>query len=49
MKAIQGTSRHQMQFAGLEDLIVADNAVRIIDTFVEKPDIGKLMKSANVW
>ena len=38
MKTIQGTSRQQMQFASLDDFIAADNAVRIIDAFVEKLD-----------
>ena len=36
MKIIQGTSRQQMQFSSLDDLIASDNAVRIIDAFVEK-------------
>jgi len=38
MKIIQGTSRHQMQFSSLDDLIAADNPVRIIDAFVDKLD-----------
>ena len=42
MKTIQGTSRHQMQFSSLDNLITADNAVRIIDAFVEKLDLAKL-------
>lgn len=42
MKIIQGISRHQMQFTSLDDLIAIDNPVRIIDAFVEKPDIVKL-------
>src|SRR5215203_617160 len=36
MKYIQGTSRRQVQFSSLDDLIAADNPVRIIDAFVEK-------------
>jgi transposase len=42
MKMIEGTSRHQMQFSSLNDLIAADNAVRIIDAFVDKLDIVQL-------
>ena len=38
MKIIQGTSRHQMQFASLDDFVAANNPVRIIDVFVEKLD-----------
>jgi len=38
MKTIQGISRQQIQFTNLDDLIVADNPVRIFDTFVEKLD-----------
>ena len=38
MKIIQGTSRHQMQFASLDDFVAADNPVRIIDVFAEKLD-----------
>ena len=41
MKIIQGISRHQMQFAGLDDFIAADNPVRIIDVFVKKLDVVK--------
>ena len=42
MKIVQGTSRQQMQFISLDDLITADNPVRIIDAFVEKLDLPKL-------
>ena len=42
MNTIQGIARNQMQFTSLEDFISADNAVRIIDAFVEKLDLGKL-------
>ena len=38
MKIIQGVSRHQMQFSNLDDLVSADNPVRIIDAFIEKLD-----------
>lgn len=42
MKTIQGTSRHQMQFTSLDDLIAADNPVRIIDAFAGKLDLVQL-------
>jgi transposase len=42
MKIIQGISRHQMQFGSLEDLIAADNPVRILDAFVDKLDLQQL-------
>ena len=42
MKIIQGTSRHQMQFAGLEDFIAATNPARLNDAFVEKLDLLKI-------
>ena len=42
MKIIHGISRQQMQFTSLDDLIAADNPVRILDTFVEKLDLGML-------
>ena len=42
MKIIKGNSRYQMQFTSLDDVIAADNAVRIIDAFVEKPDLKQL-------
>jgi transposase len=42
MKIIQGKSRQQMQFNSLDDFIAADNAVRILDAFVEKLDLKKL-------
>jgi transposase len=38
MRIIQGTSRGQMQFISLDEMITADNAVRIVDTFVERLD-----------
>jgi transposase len=38
MKIIKGISRHQMQFSSLDELVAADNAVRILDAFVEKLD-----------
>jgi transposase len=42
MKIIQGISRQQMQFTSLDDVIAADNAIRIVDAFVEKLDLPKI-------
>ena len=42
MKIIQGTSRHQVQFSSLNDLVAAANPVRIIDGFVEKLELPKI-------
>ncbi len=42
MKIIQGTCRHQMQFTSLDEQVGADNAVRMIDVFVEKLDIVRI-------
>jgi transposase len=38
MKTIQGISRQQIQFTSLDDLVAADNPVRILDAFVERLD-----------
>lgn len=38
MKIIKGTSRQQIQFTSLDDLVVPNNPVRIIDAFVDKLD-----------
>jgi transposase len=42
MKIIHGISRQQMQFTSLDDLVAADNPVRILDAFVDKLNISKL-------
>ena len=42
MKNIQGTSRQQMQFNSLDDLVSTDNPVRILDVFVEKLDLLRI-------
>jgi transposase len=42
MQFIQGTNRHQSYFATLEDQVSADNAVRLIDAFVDKLELVKL-------
>jgi hypothetical protein len=38
MQFIQGSNRHQTYFATLEELVSANNAVRLIDAFKDKPD-----------
>jgi len=42
MKTIQGTSRQQIQFTSLDDLVAANNPVRILDAFVEKLELSKI-------
>ena len=42
MKFIEGTHRHQTYFATLDDQVPADNAVRLIDAFVDKLELAKL-------
>ena len=38
MQFIQGTIRHQSYFSTFEDQVSADNAVRLIDAFIDKLD-----------
>lgn len=42
MQFIQGNNRHQTYFTTLEDLVSPDNAVRLIDAFIDKLDLQKL-------
>jgi transposase len=42
MKIIQGISRQQIQFTSLDDMLSADNPVRILDAFVEKLELSKI-------
>jgi transposase len=42
MQYITGTNRHQTVFTTLEEQVSVDNAVRLIDVFVEKLDAAKL-------
>ena len=42
MNYITGTHRHQTYFATLDDQVSADNAVRLIDAFVDKLELAKL-------
>ena len=48
MQFIQGQHRHQTYFATLEDLLSSDNPVRLMDAFIEKPDLQKLGFSKTV-
>jgi transposase len=42
MQFIQGNNRNQTYFATLEDHVSADNAVRLIDAFIDKLELQKL-------
>ena len=42
MNYITGTHRQQTYFATLDDQVSADNAVRLMDAFVDKLDLAKL-------
>jgi len=42
MQFIQGNNRHQSYFSTLEEQVSADNAVRLIDAFIDKLDLQKL-------
>jgi transposase/IS5 family transposase len=42
MQFIPGSNRHQSYFSTLEDQVSADNAVRLIDAFVDKLDLYQL-------
>jgi len=42
MQFIQGNNRHQSYFSTLEDQVSADNAVRLIDAFIDKLELQKL-------
>ena len=48
MNYITGTNRHQSYFATLEDQLAPDNAVRLIDAFVDKLELAKLCFSVTV-
>lgn len=41
MQFIQGNDRNQTCFATLEDQVSADNPVRLMDAFIDKPEIHK--------
>ena len=42
MQFIQGNNRHQTYFSTPDDQVSADNAVRLIDAFIDKLDLHKL-------
>jgi transposase len=42
MNGLQGLSRQQLEFGCLEDAISKENAVRVMDAFVDKLDLSKL-------
>ena len=42
MHFINGNNRHQTYFSTLEDQVSADNAVRLMDAFVDKLDLQQL-------
>ena len=42
MQFIQGNNRNQTYFATLEDQVSPDNAVRLIDAFIDKLELEKL-------
>ena len=42
MQFIQGNNRRQSYFATLEDQVASDNAVRLIDAFIDKLDLHQL-------
>ncbi len=39
---IEGANRHQSYFSTLEDQVSSDNAVRLIDAFIDKLDLERL-------
>jgi transposase len=41
MNRIHGIARDQIEFYCLNDLITRENSVRVIDAFVDKPDLNK--------
>ncbi|MBC7868286.1 MAG: IS1182 family transposase, partial [Gloeobacteraceae cyanobacterium ES-bin-316] len=42
MQFITGNNRHQTYFSTLEAQVAADNPVRLIDAFIDKPDLQKM-------
>ena len=42
MKFIQGSKRQQSYFSSLEEQVSSDNAVRLMDAFVDKLDLLQL-------
>ncbi len=48
MQFIQGNNRHQSYFSTLEEQVSSDNAVRLIDAFIDKLDLEKLGFSKSI-
>src|SRR5664279_429574 len=48
MQFIQGNNRHQTYFTTPDDQVSADNAVRLIDAFIDKLDLQQLGFSGTV-
>ena len=42
MQYIQGSNRHQSYFSTLEAQVATDNAVRLVDAFIDKLDLPQL-------
>ena len=42
MQFIQGNNRHQTYFTAPDDQVSADNAVRLMDAFIDKLNLQKL-------
>lgn len=42
MQFIQGSNRHQTYFATLDEQVSADNAVRLLDAFIDKLEWQKV-------
>lgn len=49
MQFITGNNRHQTFFSTLEEQIAADNPVRLIDAFIDNPDLEKTVFTKTVY
>ncbi len=49
MQFITGNNRHQTFFITLEEQIAADNPVRLIDAFIDNPDLEKMGFTKTVY
>ena len=49
MQFIQGNNRHQTYFTAPDDQVSADNAVRLMDAFIDKLNLQKLGFSGTVY
>ena len=49
MQFIIGNNRHQTYVSMLEEQVSNDNAVRLIDAFINKPDFHKLGFAGTVY